>query len=150
MTDMSSDRIADAGHGIRHVFVRDMTIAASIGVAAHEKRAPQPVRINIDLAVEDEGALPRAPAPVGPDRLERVVDYEPIVAAVRRIVGEGHVGLAETLAERIAESALTDPRVIAVRVRVEKLEVFAGVGAVGVEIERVRTSKTSDMGGRSY
>jgi len=138
MSDLRCGRIADAGRGIRHVFVRDMTIAASIGVTAHEKRAPQPVRINIDLAVEDEGAGPAACAAVGADKLERVVDYEPIVAAVRRIVSAGHVALAETLAERIAEAALTDPRVAGVRVRVEKLEVFAGVGAVGVEIERSR------------
>lgn len=125
--------IADAARGIRHVFVRDMTIAARIGVAAHEKRGVQPIRINVDLAVEDEGS-----AAVGADKLERVVDYEPIVAAVRRIVSAGHVALAETLAERIAEAVLADRRVIAVRVRVEKLEVFAGVGAVGVEIERRR------------
>ncbi len=138
MTDPCSDRIADATRSIRHVFVRDMTIAARIGVNAHEKRAPQPVRINIDLAVEDEGCGRLASAAVGADKLERVVDYEPIVAAARRIVSEGHVALAETLAERIAEAALADARVIAVRVRVEKLEVFAGVGAVGVEIERRR------------
>jgi 7,8-dihydroneopterin aldolase/epimerase/oxygenase len=138
MTDRRSERIADAARGIRHVFVRDMTIVASIGVNAHEKRVPQPVRINVDLAVEDEGAGSSARAAVGADKLERVVDYEPIVAAVRRIVSAGHVALAETLAERIAEAALVDPRVTGVRVRVEKLEVFAGVGAVGVEIERLR------------
>lgn len=138
MSGWDSDHVADALHGIRHVFVRDMTIAARIGVAAREKRAAQPVRINVDLAVEDEGGGSNGGATVGVDKLERVVDYEPIVAAVRRIVAEGHVALAETLAERIAEAVLVEPRVIAVRVRVEKLEVFAGVGAVGVEIERRR------------
>ncbi|MGH7051770.1 MAG: dihydroneopterin aldolase [Acetobacteraceae bacterium] len=135
---MTSERIADAARGLRHVFIRDMRVAARIGVNAHEKRGPQPVRINVDLAVEDDGARPLSRTPVGRDRLERVVDYEPIVAAVRRIVAEGHVGLAETLAERIAAAALADPRVISARVRVEKLEVFADVGAVGVEIERRR------------
>ncbi len=48
---------------------------------------------------------------------------------MRRIVSEDHVAPAETLAERIAEAALADARVIAVRVRVKKLEAF--VGAVG-------------------
>ncbi|MGH7119461.1 MAG: dihydroneopterin aldolase [Acetobacteraceae bacterium] len=138
MSNLGSDHIADAARGIRHVFVRDMTIAARIGVAAREKRAAQPVRINVDLAVEDEGAGSAGGTAIGTDKLERVVDYEPIVTAVRRIVSEGHVALAETLAERIAAAVLAEPRVIAVRVRVEKLEVFAGVGAVGVEIERHR------------
>ncbi|HUA77837.1 MAG TPA: dihydroneopterin aldolase [Acetobacteraceae bacterium] len=135
---MESPRIADAQRGIRHVFIRDMTLSAQIGVTASEKRAPQRVRVNIDLAVEDDGARPLSRERVGQDRLARVVDYEPIAAAVRRIVAEGHVGLVETLAERIAEACLADHRVIAARVRVEKLEVFADVAAVGVEIERRR------------
>ncbi|MGH7083838.1 MAG: dihydroneopterin aldolase [Acetobacteraceae bacterium] len=146
MTGMEGEGIADAARGLRHVFVRDMRIAARIGVTAHEKRGPQPVRINIDLEVEDDGARPPSRSPVGRDRLERVVDYEPIVAAVRRIVGEGHIGLAETLAERIAEAALADSRVISARVRVEKLEVFADVGAVGVEIERRRPAGGVESG----
>ncbi|MDA8051382.1 MAG: dihydroneopterin aldolase [Rhodospirillales bacterium] len=135
---MEPPRIADAIGAVRHVFVRDMTLEARIGVHAAEKRAPQPVRFNIDLAVEDEGARPLSHASVGRDNLSRVVDYEPIVAAVRRIVAERHFALAETLAERIAEAALIDPRVIFARVRVEKLDVFRDVAAVGVEIERRR------------
>ncbi len=127
-------RIADAAHGIRHVFIRDMTLSARIGVTSGEKRGPQRVRVNVDLAVEDEVLRDKA----GEDRLARVVDYEPIAAAVRRIVAEGHVGLVETLAERIAEACLTDHRVLAARVRVEKPDVFADAAAVGVEIERRR------------
>ena len=44
--------------------------------------------------------------------------------------------LVETLAERIAESCLLDPRVRLARIRVEKLDVFADSAAAGVEIER--------------
>jgi 7,8-dihydroneopterin aldolase/epimerase/oxygenase len=138
MTRMEPPRIADATRGIRHVFVRDMVLAARIGVTATEKRAPQRVRVNVDLAVEDDGARPLSREKVGKDTLARVVDYEPIAAAVRRIVAEGHIVLVETLAERIAEACLADRRVLAARVRVEKLEVFADAAAVGVEIERRR------------
>ena len=135
---MEPPRIADARLGIRHVFIRDMLLDARIGVTASEKRASQRVRVNVDLAVEDDGARTLSRERVGRDSLQRVVDYEPIVAAVRRIVAEGHVALAETLAERIAEACLTDRRVVFARVRVEKLEVFADAAAVGVEIERRR------------
>ena len=131
-------RIADAERGVRHVFIRDMTLSARIGVTSGEKRGPQRVRVNVDLAVEDEGARPLSRDKVGEDRLARVVDYEPIAAAVRRIVAAGHVGLVETLAERIAEACLADHRVLAARVRVEKPDVFADAAAVGVEIERRR------------
>ena len=45
----------------------------------------------------------------------------------------------ETLAERIAEACLTDTRVQAARVRVEKPEVIPNAASVGVEIERDRS-----------
>jgi dihydroneopterin aldolase len=138
---MDTQRIADAARGLRHVFLRDMVLQASIGVHPPEHETTQRVRINVDLGVEDDGARPLSRTPtsragVGRDELTRVVDYEQIANAVRRIVGTGHVRLVETLAERIAEACLTDPRVQSARIRVEKLDVFPDSASAGVEIER--------------
>ncbi len=133
---MDTSRIADAARRLRHVFVRDMVLRASIGVHPPEHETPQRVRINVDLGVEDDGARPLSRTGVGRDELARVVDYERIADAVRRIVAAGHVRLVETLAERIAESCLSDPRVRLARIRVEKLDVFPDSAAAGVEIER--------------
>jgi dihydroneopterin aldolase len=139
---MEQARIADAQRAVRHVFLRDMVLRASIGVHAFEHEATQRIRINLDLGVEDDGAgplsrvAPRAAA--GVDELCRVVDYEAVARQVRAIVAAGHVRLLETLAERIAEACLADARVILVRVRIEKLDIFADTASVGVEIERRR------------
>jgi dihydroneopterin aldolase len=131
--------IASAARGLRHVFLRDMVLAASVGVHPQEHAAPQRVRINVDLGVEDAGARPGAgAAPVGRDELSRVVDYERVAATVRTIVGAGHVKLVETLAERIAAACLADPRIQSARIRVEKLDIFADAASAGVEIERRR------------
>ena len=127
--------LADALNGVRHVFLRDMVLAASIGVHGFEHQAPQRIRINIDLAVDDQPVVIE-----GRDDLSRVVDYEKVANSVRAIVASRHVRLVETLAERLAESCLIDPRVRLVRVRVEKLDIFADTASVGVEIERVRTA----------
>lgn len=135
---MDHPRIADAARGLRHVFLRDLLLPASIGVHPHEHAAAQRVRINVDLGVEDDGARPLSRPSVGRDDLRRVVDYEGVADAVRAIVAAGHVMLVETLAERIAESCLSDPRVHLARVRVEKLDVFADAASAGVEIERRR------------
>jgi dihydroneopterin aldolase len=135
---METSRIANAARGLRHVFLRDMVLDASIGVYAHEHTSPQRIRLNIDLAVEDDGARPASRPAVGRDDLARVVDYETVVNAVRAVVLSGHVQLVETLAERIAEVCLGDSRIESVRVRVEKLDVFADLASVGVEIERRR------------
>lgn len=135
---METPRIADASRALRHVFLHDMVLPARIGVSKSEQRAPQRVRVNIDLAVEDDGARPLSRERVGRDKLSRVVDYEPIAVAVRRFVAAGPIALVETLAERIAEACLADPRVVSARVRVEKLDIYADVAAAGVEVERRR------------
>jgi len=121
--------IANASENVRHVFVRDLVLTCDIGIHPHEKGHPQRVRINLDLAVQDDGS-PLA------DRLENVVCYEDVVTRIRAITGDGHINLVETLAERIAQTCLQHPDCHTVRVRVEKLDVFEDVESVGVEIER--------------
>jgi 7,8-dihydroneopterin aldolase/epimerase/oxygenase len=133
---MDTHRIASSSRALRHVFLRDLVLSASIGVYPHEHAAPQRVRINIDLGVEDDGARALSRVRVGRDDLSRVVDYEKVAATVRSIVAAGHIRLVETLAERIAEACLTDPRVHLARIRVEKLDIFADAASAGVEIER--------------
>jgi dihydroneopterin aldolase len=129
--------IANAARAIRHMFIRDLVLPASIGVHAHEHRAAQRVRINVDLGVQDDGVGGGLSRPrVGRDDLSRVVDYGAVADTVRRIVAAGHIVLVETLAERIAEACLADPRVHVARIRVEKLDVFADAASAGVEIER--------------
>ena len=133
---MDQPRYADATRATRHMFIRDLVLAASIGVYAHEHAARQRVRINVDLAVADDGAEKTSRACVGADELARVVSYEAIVIKVREILAAGHVQLVETLAERLCEACLADARVLAARVRVEKLDVFADAASAGVEVER--------------
>ncbi len=129
-------RIANAARGLRHVFLRDLVLEASIGIYPHEHTAPQRVRINVDLGVEDDGARALSRVAIGRDELSRVVDYEKIADGVRLIVASGHVKLVETLAERIAEACLQDRRVHLARIRIEKLDIFPDAVSAGVEIER--------------
>lgn len=133
---MTAPRLASHEKGLRHVFLRDMVLPARIGIYPHEQTDAQRVRINIDLAVDDQ------PPPVSDtpltvrQELARVVDYEKVANQVRAIVAERHVRLVETLAERIADACLRDKRVRVARIRVEKLDVFPDAASAGVEIER--------------
>ena len=111
------------------VFVRGLRVEAGIGVHDHEQGRLQPLIIDVTLAL--------APAPV--ERLADTINYETVAAAARAIVAEGHVGLVETFAERLAERCLADPRVTRARVRVEKPMALAPrAEAAGVEITAVR------------
>lgn len=123
------ERRARGTTDLRHIFVRNLILAASVGVHRHEQDAPQRVRLNLDLSVVDE--------PPRHDSLSEVVCYETITDEVRAIVGGPHNNLVESLAERVAEACLRDPRVAAARVRIEKLDVWTDVESVGVEIERL-------------
>jgi dihydroneopterin aldolase len=114
--------------GESRVFVRDLLLSAKIGLHQHERLAGQRIRVNLDLTVADNGPID--------DDYDNVVCYGGLVMGVRQVVGAGHVNLAETLAERIADMCLADPRVLSARVRVEKLDVFPEATSVGVEIER--------------
>jgi 7,8-dihydroneopterin aldolase/epimerase/oxygenase len=125
-----SDYIASATHGTRHVFIRNLELPAHIGVYRNEEGRTQQVRINLDLATDDIADAQ--------DMLENVVDYHVIEKRIRAIIAEGHVRLAETLAERIASTCFEDVRVRTVRVRVEKLEALTAAESVGIEIERTR------------
>lgn len=116
--------------GRTRVFVRNLELLVHIGIHGHEQGKAQPVRINVELDVRPEHAIE--------DRLDRVVDYAALTTKIRAIVALGHINLAETLAERIADAAFEDDRVEGVRVRVEKLHAVAGADSAGVEIERAR------------
>lgn len=112
------------------VFVRDLELEAVLGIHAHEKQRPQPVRINLELDV----LLPAPPD----DTYENTVCYHEAAKRIQAIVAAGHVNLVETWAERIAEDALQDPRVEGVKVRIEKLAAVPKTRSVGVEFERRR------------
>ncbi len=112
------------------IFVRDLVVAVSIGIYAHEKRQRARLRVNVDLVVAT--ALPRN------DDFTGVVDYETIVAAIKSVGGAAHINLVETFAERLVTRCLEDRRVRAVRVTIEKLDIFPEAESVGVIVERRR------------
>jgi dihydroneopterin aldolase len=106
------------------VFVRGLTLEAGIGIHDHELGRLQ--RLVIDVTLE------LAPAPV--ERLGDTVNYETVAAAARAIVAEGHVGLVETFAQRLATACLADDRVRRCTVRIEKPGALDGAAAPGCEV----------------
>jgi len=116
------------------VTVRGLVLLCSIGIRPREREEKQRVRISVDLVADAAAGFP------GEDR-RRVINYEKVVAAIRRIAGSGHIDLCEGFAERISEACFADPRVARVRVWVEKLDVFADAEGVGAVLERARAPR---------
>ena len=132
VTTKISHHVSNAKAGLRHVFVRDLEVMATLGIHEHEKLTPQRIIVSIDLSVSEGG---------GPqhDDISSVVSYEIVVKKVEAIIAEGHVNLVETLAEKFAAACLKDKRVVAARVRIEKPDIIANAKSVGIEIERIKT-----------
>lgn len=121
-----------AGAPKRKIFLRELQLEASIGAYDYEQETPQPIRIDLEAEVIEPSH------PIG-DRLEDVVCYNKLTQGVKAIIAEGHIKLVETLAERIAELALSHPMVTSVAVRVEKPQAIDEAAAAGVEIVRIKS-----------
>ncbi len=135
MTDMAKlagRHIQNAAHaeGPRdRIFVRELILPVHVGVYPEEQGITQKVGFSIEAIVRPDVQSKH-------DQIAEVPSYDNLINAVKDVTGSGHINLVETMAERIAEHILSDERIAAVRVRVEKLE--REPEAVGVEIVRPR------------
>ena len=80
--------VGNSRRGDTRVFVHDLMLTAKIGLHQHERVASQRIRVNLDLAVVDNGPVD--------DDYAKVVCYGELVTGVRQVVGAGHVDLVET------------------------------------------------------
>lgn len=119
--------------GASHVIVfEDLDLTLRIGVYETEKRAPQRVRISVEVLV--------VPAdPHHEDRIDKVVDYSKIHDAIMDLATKPHVELQERLAEEVAQICLAPDGVVAARVYVRKLDIYEDCASVGIRIVRTRS-----------
>jgi len=119
------------------VFVRGLTVQAEIGLYPHEQGRTQPLVVDAELTI--------TPPSVDWDTIGRTVNYERVREHALKIIATGHIGLVESFAWRLARACLTDRRVLAVRINVEKPEALAPhARAAGVEITMERARPTQD------
>ena len=93
--------------------IRDLRVTGTHGVLPEEQHRPQPFAVDITAWVDMTLAQQS-------DDLADTVDYGTLAADVVALVAGEPVRLVETLAERVADRCLDDPRVHAVRVTVHK------------------------------
>jgi 7,8-dihydroneopterin aldolase/epimerase/oxygenase len=115
----------------RKIFVRGLMLDAYIGVYDSEQGVAQPLKIDLQVEVVEPSN------PIG-DSIEDVVCYNKLTQGIKAILAEGHIKLVETLAERVADLALSHPMAISVDVRIEKPNAISEAAAAGVEISRTK------------
>ncbi|TNM36243.1 dihydroneopterin aldolase [Nocardioides albidus] len=112
------------------------------GVFDHERRDGQVFRIDLALGVDT------APAAASDD-LHDTVDYGSLVDQVVAAVTRDPVDLIETLAQRIADTCLLDPRVEWVRVSVHKPDAPIQATFADVQLTITRRREAAGVGDRN-
>jgi dihydroneopterin aldolase len=102
------------------------------GCLADERSAGVHLDVDVEVRTDTRGAART-------DRVEDTIDYARLVEKCRRVVEDDSYHLVETVAERLAEGLLEEPRVASVRVRVAKRPPLAvAVDRFSVTVERRR------------
>ncbi|XOV84228.1 MAG: dihydroneopterin aldolase [bacterium] len=113
------------------VYIRNLVFDAIIGVLEHERRTTQPLCVSLELSVDTTPAA-------ASENLSDTLDYAFLADAVEALAIREQCLLVETLAQKIADLALEQPEVAAVRVNVGKPQALHKAEQVGVEIYRRR------------
>ena len=129
--DYTQPALANIGQPKWTITIKDLLVSCKIGVYPHEYNSPQKVLINLKCDYY-------APAPTPQVEISQVLCYDQLIQSIHAFIQKEHVYFIETLAEEIANICLTDRRVHATRVTIEKLEAIPDTKSVGVEIVRVR------------
>jgi dihydroneopterin aldolase len=140
--DVKPEAYKPAGEAGREIgdtiFVRDFVVDCNVGVYAEEQGVTQKVAFTVEARLAPHVHSKE-------DAMAEVPSYADIIDAIVDLARAGHINLVETFGERIAEGCLADPRIVAVRVRLEKLE----RGPLrGVEIIRPATRAAAAEFGR--
>ncbi len=104
--------------GTQILTLTGLRFAANLGILAHEKAAPQPIRVDAELNL---GAQPLSPRD---DDILHVLDYRKVRQIIIDECQAEHVNLLESLIGKLAARLLQLPGVLGVRVKIAKLEIF--------------------------
>ena len=120
------------------ILINELTLDAFIGIHDFEKKKKQKISISLSLDVNDNISGIE-------HKIENFVSYEHIVADIKSILKRGHIDLLETLGEKIVDLCFKDERVMTIKLKLEKLEVFKETSSVGIEIFRKKNSSNDSI-----
>lgn len=111
------------------IFIKDLLIRGVIGISEKEREQPQDILVNVVISADISKAGET-------DNVEDSVNYRTVAKKILAHVEKIQRYTVEALATDISRLVLAEPRVVSVRVRVEKPGAVRFSKSVGVEIER--------------
>jgi dihydroneopterin aldolase len=117
------------GLAVDIVYVRDLTLNASIGIYEWEKCIQQKIRIDLEMAWDNR-------KPGVSDKIQDTLNYKTAAQRVQALVERDHYELVERLAEVIANTLMQEMQIPWIKVTVGKPGAVKQAREVGVCIER--------------
>ena len=116
------------------IFVENLVLIGKHGVTDRERAAQQEFHIDISAEADTRAAA-------GTDQISDTANYKNFAESARQIIEGPSCKLIETLAHKIAELILEDPKVKAVSVTIRKPKALSA-GIPGITIVRSRQYMT--------
>ena len=111
------------------IFLRELKIETLIGVYEWEKRVPQTLQIDLEIALPSSTACQT-------DNIDDALNYADIVRHLQTVLSSRHFNLLEALAEHISQIILHVFNAPWVKVSVAKFQAIRGSKIVVIAIER--------------
>lgn len=111
------------------IFLSDMRIETTVGIWDWERKIKQTVSIDLEMGADIRRAA-------SSDSIEDTLNYKSVAKRVQQFVGDSGFQLVETMAEKIAETVLSEFDVPWIRVTVNKPGAIRGSKGVGIKIFR--------------
>jgi dihydroneopterin aldolase len=115
------------------VSIRDLSVAAVIGVHPWEREIEQTLLVSVDM-VQETADVRKAAAS---DDLADALDYSAVAETIAAVLREGRFRLIETAAERVAGRLLADFPLSWLRLELRK-PIAAGAYTAMITVERAR------------
>jgi dihydroneopterin aldolase len=111
------------------IFLQDLKVETVVGIWDWERKIRQTVSIDIEMAADVVKAAET-------DNIEGTLNYKAVAKRVQQFVGDSEYQLIETLAEKLAETILSEFNIPWIQLRVSKPGAIRNARNVGVVIHR--------------
>jgi dihydroneopterin aldolase len=111
------------------IFISDLRVETIVGIWDWERRMPQTVSLDLEMAADISRAAET-------ESIDDTLDYRSVAKRVSQFIVEAEFKLVETMAEQVADVIRSEFSVPWVRVTVRKPFAVRGSKDVGVTIER--------------
>jgi dihydroneopterin aldolase len=108
--------------------LRDLRLSTDIGTYGPHDVVPDAHMLDLTLWLEPALLL------IAQDGMAHVFDYDPLVAEIDRLAGDGHYETQERLITRIVQACAAYPAIEALDIGLRKSPVRQGSGSLGVRL----------------